>query len=68
MDAAAYLPHEAPSSWHVYFQTDDVDATIAKALTLGATVVNPAEDSPHGRIAGLTDCTGALFKLVQPRA
>ncbi len=66
MDAAAVLPHEVPSSWHVYFQTDDVDAVIAKALALGATIIYPAEDSPYGRIAGLTDCTGAMFKLVQP--
>ncbi len=66
MDAAGFLPREVPSSWQVYFQTDDVDAAIAKALTLGATIVNPAEDSPYGKIAGLTDSTGALFKLVQP--
>jgi predicted enzyme related to lactoylglutathione lyase len=68
MDAAAFLPDEVPSSWQIYFQTDDVDATIAKALTLGATIINAAEDSPYGRIAGLTDCTGAMFKLVQPPA
>ena len=68
MDAAAFLPDEVPSSWQIYFQTDDVDATIAKVLTLGATIINAAEDSPYGRIAGLTDCTGAMFKLVQPPA
>lgn len=47
MDAAAFLPHETSSSWHVKFQTDDVDATIARATTLGATIVNAAEDSPR---------------------
>lgn len=66
MDAAEFLPEEVPSHWQVYFQIDDVDATIAKALTLGATVINAAEDSPYGRVAGLIDCTGAMFKLVQP--
>ncbi|MFB9164323.1 VOC family protein [Arthrobacter psychrochitiniphilus] len=66
MDASGFLPDEVPSSWHVYFQTDDADATIALALSLGGTIANPAEDSPFGRIAGLTDCTGAMFKLVQP--
>lgn len=66
MDATGFLPDEVPSSWHVYFQTDHADTTIAKALALGATIINPAEDSPFGRIAGLTDCTGAMFKLVQP--
>ncbi len=68
MDASAWLPEDAPSNWQVYFQTDDVDAAIAKALTLGATIINEAEDSPYGRVAGLTDCTGAMFKLVQPPA
>ena len=68
MDAGAWLTDEVPSSWQVYFQTDDVDATIAKALALGGTIINAAEDSPYGRVAGLTDCTGAMFKLVQPPA
>lgn len=68
MDAAGFLPDQMPSNWQIYFQTDDVDATIATALTLGATIINAAEDSPYGRIAGLSDCTGAMFKLVQPQA
>lgn len=68
MDASKMLPDEVPSSWQVYFQTDDVDAAIATALTLGATIINAAEHSPYSRIAGLTDCTGAIFKLLQPRA
>lgn len=68
MDAAGYLPDEVPSHWEVYFQVDDADASVAKALTLGATVINEAEDTPYGRLAGLTDCTGAMFKLIQPLA
>lgn len=68
MDASGYLSDEVPSHWQVYFQTDDVDAAIATALTLGATITNEPEDSPYGRVAGLTDCTGAMFKLVQPPA
>ena len=68
MDAAAFLPDEVPSNWQLYFQTDDVDAAIASALALGATIINPAEDSPYGKVAGLSDCTGAMFKLVQPPA
>ena len=49
MGAAAFLPHGTPSSWHVYFQTHDVDATIAKSLTLGAAIVNATDDSPSVR-------------------
>ncbi|WP_315899841.1 VOC family protein [Arthrobacter alpinus] len=59
MDASVYLPDQVPSNWLVYFQMDDADATIATALTLGATTVNPAEDSLFDRIAGLSDPTGA---------
>ncbi|WP_125615248.1 VOC family protein [Specibacter cremeus] len=67
-DAAADLPDAVPSNWQVYFQVDDTDATIAKAVAGGATVVVEAEDTPFGRIAGLTDPTGAMFKLTQPPA
>lgn len=63
MDAKAYLPAEVPSHWAVYFSVDDVDATCAKAVELGGTVIRPAEDTPFGRIADLSDATGANFKL-----
>jgi predicted enzyme related to lactoylglutathione lyase len=66
MDAAAFLPEGVPAHWSVYFGTADADTTVAKALELGATVVQPAEDTPYGRLATLTDPTGAQFKLVQP--
>lgn len=51
--------------WHVYFRVTDADATVAKAVALGATVVSPAEDTPYGRLAALRDPNGALFKLQQ---
>jgi predicted enzyme related to lactoylglutathione lyase len=53
-----------PDGWSAYFCTDD----IAKAVSLGGSVVQPAEDTPYGRLATLTDITGATFKLVQPPA
>jgi predicted enzyme related to lactoylglutathione lyase len=68
MDASAWLPEGVPAHWSVYFGTDDADATIAKAVSLGATVVMPAEDTPYGRLATLADPTGAIFKLNQPLA
>ena len=64
MDASAFLPEGVPSLWAVYFRTADADADIATAVELGATVVEPAEDTPYGRLAGLNDPTGAYFKLV----
>jgi uncharacterized protein len=64
MDASAFLPEGVPAHWSVYFGVADTDATIAKAVELGASVVQPAEDTPYGRLAVLTDPTGATFKLV----
>jgi predicted enzyme related to lactoylglutathione lyase len=68
MDASAWLPDGVPAHWSVYFGTTDADATIARAISLGATVVMPAEDTPYGRLATLADPTGAIFKLQQPPA
>ena len=65
MDASAWLPEGAPSHWSVYFGTADADATIARAVELGGSVVVPAEDTPYGRLATLADPSGIVFKLVQ---
>jgi predicted enzyme related to lactoylglutathione lyase len=66
MDAAAMLPDGAPSLWSVYFAVEDVDAAMATVVELGGEIVMPAEDTPHGRLAQVTDATGAGFKLVGP--
>ena len=43
----------------------DADATVAKAVDLGATVVRPAESVPGiGRIASLQDPHGASFVVI----
>jgi predicted enzyme related to lactoylglutathione lyase len=66
MDASAFLPEGVPAHWSVYFGTADTDATLAQVTSLGGTVVQPAEDTPYGRLATATDPTGAQFKLVAP--
>lgn len=66
MDARNFLPEGVPSHWSVYFGADDTDATLARAVELGATVVDAPQDTPYGRLASATDPTGALFKLVAP--
>jgi uncharacterized protein len=69
MDAvAAGIPADVPSHWRVYFGVDDADAALAKAFELGGSVLEPAEDTPYGRIATAADPTGAVFKLVAPNA
>lgn len=64
MDASGFLPEGVPSAWQVYIGVEDTDATLAQAVELGATVLTAAEDSPFGRLAQITDPTGASIKLV----
>jgi predicted enzyme related to lactoylglutathione lyase len=64
MDATAFLPEGVPAHWSVYFGVEHTDAAIERAVSLGATVVLPADDSPYGRLAQLADPTGAMFKVV----
>ena len=64
LDAAAFLPEGAASQWSVYFQCEDTDATLVRIEALGGRVVEPAEDTPYGRLARATDPTGASFKLI----
>jgi predicted enzyme related to lactoylglutathione lyase len=54
------------SQWHTYFKVADVDATLARVTELGGTIINEAEDTPFGRLAGAIDPTGAMFKLTGP--
>jgi predicted enzyme related to lactoylglutathione lyase len=65
MDASAFLPAGVPAHWSVYFGVESTDAGLAKVVDLGGAVVQPAEDTPYGRLAQAADPTGALFKFVQ---
>ncbi len=53
-----------PSGWNVYFEVADVDAALAQATALGGKVVEPAQDTPYGRMARVEDPTGSAFRLV----
>ena len=63
MDASAVLPEGAPSHWTIYWDVDDVDASIAQLKDLGGSVVVDAADSPYGRIAAVADPAGARFRI-----
>ncbi|MBT1004110.1 VOC family protein [Paenarthrobacter sp. DKR-5] len=67
MDASGFLPEGVPANWQVYFAVENADATIGTATSLGARVLQAAEDTPFGRMATLADPTGAVFKLTQSR-
>lgn len=56
------------TGWTVYFGVEDTDSALSKVESLGGSVVQSAEDSPHGRLAQAADPTGALFRIVSAGA
>jgi hypothetical protein len=56
----------ARGHWLTYIGTDDVDATVAQAQSLGAKVSMPAADLPIGRLAVLVDPQGGSFGVYKP--
>ena len=64
-DASADLPDGMPNTWQIYWGVEDADAAIATATGHGATVLQGPEDTPFGRLATLTEPTGAVFKIMQ---
>jgi uncharacterized protein len=64
MDASAFLEADQPDQWVVYLKVADTDAAVAALTRLGGAVVDPAVDTPFGRMAVVTDPTGAVFKLI----
>lgn len=66
LDATAFLHSGYPAAWQVYFQVDDTELAITQALGLGASVIDPPQDSPFGRVASLSDPTGSSFKTIEP--
>jgi hypothetical protein len=64
MDGAAFLPEGVPSHWGIYLGVDDADAALARAVELGGSIIEPAADTDFGRIAHITDATGARLRIV----
>ena len=61
-------PTEVPAAWAAYFSVQDTDAAVAKVVELGGSVVQPARDSPYGRVGVVADNHGAVFSLITPPA
>jgi predicted enzyme related to lactoylglutathione lyase len=60
------MPAEVPDNWLIYFGSDNLEADVEKATTLGATVTVPPTAIPNtGRFAILVDPQGAAFALFQ---
>lgn len=66
MDASSFLPDGVPAAWTIYFGVEDADAAVQRIVELGGTVIEPAEDTPYGRMARVADTTGTPFKVVAP--
>lgn len=65
-EAESLAPGEAPS-WSVFWQADDVDASVAQVTALGGTVLAGPADHGLGRVARVADPSGAPFWLFRPR-
>ena len=46
----------------------DTDAAVAKVAELGGREIQPASDTPYGRIGVVADNHGAVFSLIKPPA
>jgi len=66
MDASAFLPEGVPAHWTIYFAVADTDAALKQVGELGGAVVQPAENTPYGRLGGAADPTGATSKVMGP--
>jgi predicted enzyme related to lactoylglutathione lyase len=66
MDDAVFGASSEPARWLVYFGADDADEMVTRAQALGGTVVRAPEDTPYGRLASVTDVTGAVFNVMAP--
>jgi len=66
MDGSVYAPEGQPS-WSTYWGSDDVDATLSAVERMGGRILQPAEDTPYGRLAQAADPTGATFKVISIR-
>jgi predicted enzyme related to lactoylglutathione lyase len=62
----ASTPADDASNWAAYFMVEDCDASVAKAVELGASVARAPFDTPFGRMATVTGPQGEKFSLVEP--
>ena len=65
MDGSAFLGDRAPA-WSTYIQVADTDATLARAVELGATEVDAPKDTPYGRLASFDDPSGINLNVMGP--
>ncbi len=58
---------DIPPHWMSYISVEDLDATLKKAASLGATIIKEATDvKDYGRFGIIKDPTGAHISFWQP--
>lgn len=55
---------KAPAMWTTYFFVEDVDTAAERVVEHGGAVIAAPFDIPDGRVAVVTDPTGAMFALI----
>jgi hypothetical protein len=58
----------AASYWSIYWDVEDVAASVEKVQALGGKLEDGPNDTPYGVIAAVTDPSGARFNLRRPPA
>jgi predicted enzyme related to lactoylglutathione lyase len=58
------MPASVPAHWGVYFTVEDTDATVARLVALGGSVIMAPSDIEPGRFALAADPTGAMFSVL----
>jgi predicted enzyme related to lactoylglutathione lyase len=66
LEASGRLADGFGSHWLLYFHVDDVDASAAQVAGLGGRLLEPAKDTPFGRMSLVEDATGARLRLTSP--
>ncbi|WFP15733.1 VOC family protein [Citricoccus muralis] len=61
-DATGVMPEEA-AGWRIYLAVDSCDAAAQQVQELGGRLLDGPVDSPFGRIATVSDPTGATFQI-----
>jgi hypothetical protein len=64
MDMPAEVPPQIPPYWLVYFGVDDCDGAVGEAAALGGVTLVAPMDIVPGRLAVLSDPSGAVFAVI----
>ena len=64
LGGAGSLPAGVPPHWQVYFAVADTDASAARAVELGGTILDGPRDTTYGRVAVVQGPAGEQFTLM----